>query len=426
MSINQISTKVCIIGASQAGLLTANILQNNGISCIVVEKISRSAIYARSRVGLLDSKTVDLLQDCGLSDRFFLEAIPQNKCEFRTPEQNFAIDYAKMCRGQVRYTYPQQKLLADSIERFEQTEGKILFDTEASAIVNDNRGAKVQCQQNGKIITIECDFIAGCDGFGGISRSYIPQTTPPHHQNFKYTWLAIDLEETSPTNSVVYALHSRGFAGYLPYDKNISRYYLQVADRDTVADWSNARIHAELQVRLAEDDAKPIEGEIIAKQIIKLEHFIPSKIQHLRLFLAGNSAHVTTPIAAKEMNLAIQDADVLGKSFVSYYHYQDNLPLKNYSKNRLLEVKKIQQFSESLLHMINLQDNRDLAGKSQQRVQQFKRSQLANSELYAFDFARKYVGYMERNRTSDRLSALNEAANVLKFDPNELPPLKVG
>ena len=427
MSTNHLKTKVCIIGAGPAGLLIANILHKHRIPCIVIEKYSEAKVYARSRAGLVDNQTVNILQKYGLSDRLLVEGVPHGKCEFRTLGKSFILDYASKCQGQTHYTYPQQELLKDLIRKFELTGGRILFNTQGINITNNDRGAKVECQQNGHKLTIDCDFIAGCDGFRGVSRASIPETVmQPCQKDFDYAWLAITAEAQPSTKHIIYSLHPRGFAGHMLRSETVSRYYLQIPVEDKITDWSNSRVWSELQLRLAKDGWKLTEGKITAKQILNLRSYTAHTMQHCRLFLAGDAAHVLTPAGGKGMNLAIQDADVLGNSFVSYYRYQDNLPLKKYSANRLPEIRKTQEFSESLLHMINTQEDSTPAGKSQQRVQQFKRSQLMNSEIYALDFARKYVGYIKSDRPVAKPLTSKKSTKVVKFNLSELPPLRVG
>ncbi|MGD1920630.1 MAG: FAD-dependent monooxygenase, partial [Pleurocapsa sp.] len=422
-----ISTKVCIGVASLAGLLIANILKKNRIPCIVIEQNSYSALSTRSLVGLVDNKTVNILREYGLSDRLFQEGIPQSKCEFRTPEQSFILDYARKCQGQVRYTYPQQELFVDLVKKFEHTGGEILFATQVVNITNNNHGAWLKCKQNNQTIAVNCDFIAGCDGFDGISRVSIPDTiTQPRIIKFNYAWLTITVEALSSSEHTIYGLHSNGFAGHILQQEDISRYYLQIPVEDTVADWSDDRNWSDLQLSMAKDDWIIKKGNIVTKKVLKLKRVTAQTMQHCRLFLAGDSAHMITSAEEKSMNLEIQDAKVLVQSFVSYYRYHDNAPLKNYSANRLPEIRQAQQFSESLLHMINIQDDHTSAGKSQQRVQKFKRSQLMNSEIYALDFARKYVGYVKSDRSTVKLTMPKKSANFVDFNPAELPPLKVG
>ena len=427
MSFSQISTKVCIIGASPAGLLIANILQKNRIPCVLIEKQSLSDVFARPTTDLIDYQTVSILDKYSLSDRLLKEGIPHSKCEFRTPEQSFTLDYSEKCQGQTHYSYPQPELLQDLIKRFEQAGGQILFETENIKISNSDRGGWIKCKQNSTTVTISCDFIAGCDGTNGVSRTYIPETvTKPHSKSFEYAWLAITAEASSSAKHIIYGLHPNGFAGQMLCNEEISSYYLQIPVGDTLADWSDRRIWSELQTRLTKDGWNLTEGKIIAKEVLKMNRSTAQVMQHCRLFLAGDAAHIMTPAGGKSISLAIQDAEVLGKSFVSYYRRHDNLPLKNYSANRLPAIRQTQQFSESLLHMINVRDSHTLAGKSQQRVQEFKRSQLMNSEIYALDFARKYVGYIKSDRSNIRAVKPERSTKIVEFNPAKLPPLKVG
>ena len=394
MPNKEITTKVCIIGAGFAGLVIANILQKYNIACVLIEKCSEAEIYNRHDLGLIDRQTVEILKKYGLSDRLIDRGILQDRCEFRTLEQSFILNYGQKCRHQAHYIYSQQSLTIDLIDKLYQNGGEIWFDTQATAMINDSQGAKVECKQKEETITINCDFVAGCDGVRGISRPSIPQTIIKlRYKDFNYSWLAITAEIAPSTEHIIYGIHPKGFAGYMPNDETTSRYYLQIPKGDTVAQWSDRIIWSELQLRLAQDDSTTIDGEIINKQVLRINSFITQTMQYRRLFLAGNSAHTMTPAGGKDINVAIQDADALGQALVSYCYYHHNLPLRNYSATRLSVVRKMQQFSTSLLQMINTQDNSTPEGKSIERVQKFKRSQLMNSDLYALDFSRKYVGY---------------------------------
>lgn len=396
MSTQELSTKVCIIGAGPAGLIIANILQKYGISCIVIEKYSQREIYARSRAGLVDYKTVSILQEHGLGDRLLKMGKPHGKCEFRTPEQSFVLDYSAMSGGQTHYTYPQHELIADLIHKFQESRGTILFETQGIVIDNERHGAKVICQHGEKNLTINADFIAGCDGFHGVSRSSIPESIiQPQTTNYNYAWLAITAEAPPSTEHIIYGMHPQGFAGHMLRTSTISRYYLQIPLTDTIADWSSDRIWAELQLRLAKDNWTLTEGKITDTQVLTMRSFATKTIQYKSLFLAGDAAHIMTPAGGKGMNLAIQDADVLGKSFVCYYRYQDNSALRNYSTTRLPIIEQTLKFSESLLHMINIPEENELAENNLLQLwQQFTLPELVSSESYAREFARKYVGYV--------------------------------
>ena len=237
MSTQKITTKVCIIGAGPAGLIIANILNKYHIPCIVIEKYSKSEIYARSRAGLIDYKTVAILQEHGLSDRMMKVGKPHHQCEFRTPEHSFILDYARMSGGQTHYTYPQQELLVDLIDKFQLSGGEILFNTQGINIENNRYGARIECQQGDRDLVIESDFIAGCDGFHGVSRASIPESAiEPHTKHYNYAWLAITAEAPPSTKHIIYGIHPRGFAGHMLRSETISRYYLQIPLEDTADD----------------------------------------------------------------------------------------------------------------------------------------------------------------------------------------------
>jgi len=417
IATQEINTKVCIIGAGPAGLVVGNILRKYGISCIVIEKYSQTEVYARSRAGLVDYKTVSILNEHGLSDRLLRQGKPHGKCEFRTPEQSVLLDYSHMTGGQTHYTYPQQELIADLIYKFQESGGQILFETQGITINNERHGAKVYCQQGERDIVINSDFIAGCDGFHGVSRSFMPESvTRPQITPYNYAWLAITAEAPPSTEHLIYGVHPRGFAGHMLRTATVSRYYLQIPLEDTAADWSSDRIWAELQLRLAKDNWTLTEGKIIDQQVLTMRSFVTQTMQHNSMFLAGDAAHIMTPAGGKGMNLAIQDADVLGKSFVCYYRHHDNLPLRNYSAIRLPEIRQTQEFSESLLHTINSQIGDNTSENNLlQLLQKFRLSQLMNSASYTQDFARKYVGYVPD---------LHTATPTAKEDHHSLPEVE--
>ncbi|MEM8832117.1 MAG: FAD-dependent monooxygenase [Cyanobacteria bacterium P01_G01_bin.19] len=427
MSIHQISTKVCIIGASPAGLLIANILQKHRIASVVIEERSPKEPYTGLGTDSIDYQGLTILKEYGLSDRLIKEGIPQSQCEFRTLDKSFVLDYGAKSQGQTHYAFPQAELLRDLAKKYRQAGGEILFNAEEIEIINSDRFAMVKCKQNGRRVNLECDFIAGCDGFDGVSRQAIPLTiAQPHNKDFDYTWLAITVAAKPAAKHAVYSMHPNGFAGCMLRDRTTSNYYLQVSPGDTVEDWSDSRIWSELNLRLAQEDEQLDKGEIVTKEISNMRHSTLQKMQYCRLFLAGSSAHVLTPAGGKGINLALQDGHALGKSLVGYYLYHDNLPLKHYSKNRLPIIRQTQQFCESFLHTINTLDSSTLVGKSQERVQRFKRLQLMSTGTYALDFSRKYVGYVESDRSIRKLPQPKKSADVLEFNPAQLPPLKVG
>ncbi|NEP83095.1 MAG: 4-hydroxybenzoate 3-monooxygenase [Okeania sp. SIO3B3] len=392
---NHFSTKVCIIGAGPAGLLLANILQQNKIPCIVVEKYSREEVLSRARAGLIDHKAVSILKQYGLADRLLREGKPHGKCEFRSPEYSFVLEYSKMCEGRTHYTYPQQELLVDMIQKFQEAGGEIRFSTKGLAIKN-SYPAQVSCYDEIKqsTIVIDCDFIAGCDGFHGIARKSIPEEAVDiYYKNYNFCWLAITAAAPPSTEHIIYAIHPYGFAGHMLRNEKISRYYLQISLDDSVDNWSDERVWSELHVRLAKDGWSLTEGKITDKQVVRMRSYVSSPIHYKHLFLAGDAAHILTPSGGKGMNLAIQDAEVLGKLMVNYYliSHNDSI-LEQYSAIRLPEIWQTQEFSHSLLHMVNRHEQNSENDRFIKQLQQSKISQLMNLKTFAADFSRKYVG----------------------------------
>ena len=401
MLTNHFSTEVCIIGAGPAGLLLANILQQNKIPCVIIEKYSCEEIYKRARAGLIDHKTVSILKEYKLADRLLREGKPHGRCEFRSPEYSFVLEYSKMCDGRTHYTYPQQELLFDLIQKFQASGGEIRFSTKGIDIHNDGYPAQVKCCDEVKqsTVIIDCNFIAGCDGFHGISRKSIPDSVVEiYSKHYEFAWLAITAAAPPSTEHIIYAIHPRGFAGHMLRNEKISRYYLQIPLNDIVDNWSDERVWSELHLRFTKEGWLLTEGEIVDKQVLRMRSYVSNPMQHKSLFLAGDAAHIFTPSGGKGMNLAIQDAEVLGKAMINYYSYeQDDSLLQKYSAIRLLSIWQTQEFSHSLLHMVNKHDNNSNNDCFMQQLQKSKISQLMSSETFKMDFAKKYVGYLDSN-----------------------------
>ena len=394
MPNNHFSTKVCIIGAGPAGLLLANILQQNKIPCIVVEKCSHEEIYRRARAGLIDHKAVSILKQYGLANRLLREGKPHGKCEFRSPEYSFVLEYSKMCEGRTHYTYPQQELLVDLIQKFQEADGEIRFRTKGFSIQN-GYPAQVTCYDEIKqsTIVIDCDFIAGCDGFHGIARKSIPEKAVDiYYKNYNFSWLAITAAAPPSTEHIIYAIHPYGFAGHMLRNEKISRYYLQISLDDSVDNWPDERVWSELHLRLAKDGWSLTEGKITDKQVLRMRSYVSNPMQYKQLFLAGDAAHIITPSGGKGMNLAIQDAEVLGKLMVNYYLGHNDSLLQRYSAIRLPSIWQTQEFSHSLLHMVNMHEQNSENDRFMKQLQKSKVYQLMSLKTFAVDFARKYVG----------------------------------
>ncbi|WP_051271192.1 4-hydroxybenzoate 3-monooxygenase [Shimazuella kribbensis] len=400
-NVKCIRTQVAIVGAGPAGLILALLLQKEGIDSIIVERQSRSHVETRARAGLIEHHIVEFLQHHGFSEGLDLNGIPHTTCEFRQNGRRYKIPYGDRVGGS-HYVYPQQFVVQDLIRLFISRGGKILFSHPAVKIegLEDNLPVVTCSYQDDDsrnlLLHIQADYLAGCDGFHGISRSSIPIThVKTITKQYGIGWLAILAEVPSSTEKLVYALHKSGFAGQMPRTSQITRFYLECPPSDLSSDWPDDRIWSELDKRLAvEGDNKLIHGPIIEKRVLNMRSFVMEPMQYKNLLLAGDAAHIITPVGAKGMNLAIADADVLSQGLIQYYRNQDKSLLKEYSNIRLPHIWKTQEFSDWMIRLIHHTADTD-ENKYQafsNRLRQARLERLQQSDTYAKLFAEDYVG----------------------------------
>ena len=390
-------TSVCILGSGPAGMVLGNILLKNGIDCIVLDKYNREEIYARGRAGVIESTTVDLLKKYDLADTLIEKAYTQTCCEFRYPDGSVTFDYGALSGGDVHYVYPQSDLNDDLIQQYLNAGGKLLFHHEAQHLVQTDNGVTVECydQDRDQKITIEADLVAGCDGYHGLARQSVPsQIADIYTKKYNYRWLAILAYAPPSAEYTLYGVHPDGFAAHMLRNSQISRYYLQIPLHETIEDWSDERIWAALRKRLAKSDWTLIEGEIFQKRIMALRNYVIEPMSYQRLLLAGDAAHIITPMGGKGLNLAVQDAGVLAETLVSYFLENHDLSyLKRYSQIRLPYIWRAQEFSYSLLNMVHLPEGEDSEDISfRRKLSESKLAQLTTSTTFARNFARNYVG----------------------------------
>ncbi|MDJ0659988.1 MAG: 4-hydroxybenzoate 3-monooxygenase [Crocosphaera sp.] len=392
-----LKTSVCILGSGPAGIVLGNILQQNGINCIVIDKYSRQEIYARGRAGLLECTTVDLLRKYGLVHTQIDHQPTHDRCEFRYPDYSIVLEYGQLSGGDVHYVYPQSDLNDDLIQQYLDQGGKLLFRHEGQQILQNEDGVVVDCydQESECLIKIEADFVAGCDGYHGIARPSIPEgAIHIYKKQYGYSWLAILAYAPPSTEHPIYALHPDGFAGHMLRNSEISRYYLQISPDEQVEDWPDERIWANLQKRLAKQDWTLTEGQIFEKRLMSLRNYVMEPLHYGRLFMAGDAAHIITPMGGKGLNLAVQDAGVLAETLASYYHNKEDISyLNRYSEIRLPYIWRAQEFSYTMFNMVHKPEGNDSNDvKFRQKLSQSKLAQLTTSATFARDFARNYVG----------------------------------
>jgi p-hydroxybenzoate 3-monooxygenase len=392
-----LKTTVCILGSGPAGMVLGNILLQNGIDCIVADKYNREEIYARGRAGLLESTTVELLEKHNLADTIFQNGYPHHCCEFRYPEYSIVFEYGKLSDRQVHYIYPQSDLNDDLIQKYLNAGGKLLFHHEGKKIdqTSDSIFVDLYNEISDEAITVHADFVVGCDGYHGICRQSIPNDSVDiYNKQHKYQWLAILAYAPPSTKHMIYAVHPDGFAGHMLRTDKISRYYLQIPLNDKVENWPDERVWDTLQRRLAKKDWTLIEGKIFEKRAMSLRSYVMEPLRYGRLLMAGDAAHIISPMGGKGLNLAVQDAGVLAETLINYYREGHPISyLDRYSNIRLPYIWRAQEFSYGMLNMVHKPESDDLDEiRFRHKLNQSKLTQLTTSSTFAKDFARNYVG----------------------------------
>jgi p-hydroxybenzoate 3-monooxygenase len=340
-------TQVGIIGAGPAGLFLAHLLQRAGIESVILEGRSRQYVEDRVRAGVLESGTVDVMRELGLDGRLKKESMTDEGLDIRFSGKLIHLDFRKLGSGKVVTIYGQQEVVKDLIAARLADNGKIVFEAEALAIDNvDTNKPSIRYRVNGKEETLECDFVAGCDGFHGISRPAIPaHLLTEFDKEYSFAWLGV-LSHSPPIKEMTYSNNERGFALCSRRSPKVSRHYLQVPIDENPDDWSDARFWDELHLRL-DDVAKEeiVEGEIFQKNVAPLRAFVASPMQHGRLYLAGDASHIVPPTGAKGLNLAVADVRVLSRAVIEFYRNGDTRRLERYSDVCLRRVWKTVRFS---------------------------------------------------------------------------------
>jgi p-hydroxybenzoate 3-monooxygenase len=386
-----VRTQVGIIGAGPAGLFLSLLLHRAGVESVVLEAHTRSYVEGRVRAGVLEQHTIDLMADLGVDDRLRREGMVERALDFRYSGKLIHLDFASLTGGRTATVYGQQEVVKDLINARLATGKPLLFEAEAVAVDGvDGERPVIRYQHNDAEATLECDFIAGCDGFHGVSRPAIPERAiTAYDRIYPFSWIGI-LSESPPIREMTYANHERGFALASRRSPKLARLYVQTKPGEGVEDWPDARIWDELHIRLGDRDRSEIkEGRVIQKGINNLRAFVADPMQFGRLFLAGDAAHIVPPAGAKGLNLAVADVRVLAHGLIEFFRTGSTDRLDRYSETCLLRVWKIVRFSNfltSLLHRFDTHTPFD------RRVQLSELDYLANSRAAQVTVAENYVG----------------------------------
>lgn len=394
-------TQVGIVGAGPAGLMLSHLLHRQGIDSVIVEARSRQYVEDRVRAGVLEQDTADLMVETGVGARLKREGLIHHGVMFRFAGRTHRFDFKELAGGRAIFVYPQNKVVADLFDARAEAGGRVITEAE-NVSVHDFASsgaaakAKIRFRAGGEgrkeTQEIECDFIAGCDGFHGVCRPSIPDgALTVYDRVYPFGWLGILAEAPPSSEELIYAYHERGFALLSMRTPQISRLYLQCKPDEDIHEWPDERIWQELNLRLASSDPKwkLTEGKVLQKGVTGMRSFVVEPMQYGKLFLAGDAAHIVPPTGAKGLNLAVSDVRVLADGFAEFYRSGRKSLLDNYSQKCLRRVWKVQRFSWWMTSMLHLFDTDNAFD---QRRQLAELDYVTSSRVAQQSLAENYVG----------------------------------
>ena len=377
-------TQVGIVGAGPAGLTLGRLLENAGIETVILEARSREYCEARIRAGVLEQGTVDLLRGAGVGERMDREGIVHHGISLQFDGERHRIPLSELAGGRTIVIYGQTEVVKDLIEARVASGLPLLFETPAET--TDPESGLIRYAGG----ELECDVIAGCDGFHGVSRPSIPAgTLREFSREYDYGWLGILADVEPSIDELVYAHHVDGFALLSLRSPTRSRYYLQCRPDENLEEWPDERIWSELQRRTAVDGWELQEGPVLEKGVTGMRSYVCEPLRHARLFLAGDAAHIVPPTGAKGLNLAIHDVRLLAEALVSFYESGDEALLDAYSDACLRRVWRCEHFSWWMTTMLHRPPDGDAFDLQLQRAQL---RYATSSRAQATALAENYVG----------------------------------
>jgi p-hydroxybenzoate 3-monooxygenase len=392
VTTNQARAQVAIIGAGPAGMFLAHLLHRDGIDVVVIERRDRAHVEGRVRAGVLEQVTVDLMHRLGLATRLEREGLVHGGINLSVDGRLIHIDMAALTGGSTVTVYGQQEVMRDLFDAAE-TRGLSIVWNASDVVLNDLEGARpsVTWTGDGRQQRLDCDFIVGCDGYHGVSRGAVPaDVLKTFERVYPFGWLGILADVPPADHELIYANHERGFALASMRSATRSRYYVQCALDDDIADWSDDRFWNELCLRLGpEFGAKVTRGPSFEKSIAPLRSFVTEPMRWGRLFLAGDAAHIVPPTGAKGMNLAVSDVTMLAEALVEKYADRSDAGIDGYSARALARVWKAERFSwwfASVTHRSPTMDGFD------RRIQIAELDYIRGSEAAQRSLAENYVG----------------------------------
>ena len=390
--MQHIRTHVGIVGAGPAGLMLGHLLHLEGIDSVIVENRSQEYVIERVRAGVLEQGTVDLLKAVGLGERLGRDGLRHAGIYIAFNGDRHYIDMADLTGGRAITVYGQNEVVKDLIAARLASDRPLRFEAVDVRLHDlDRPQPRITFGRDDDSCEITCDFVAGCDGFHGISRPAIPQRQlQVYDREYPFAWLGILADAVPSSDVLVYSLHERGFALFSMRSPTVTRLYLQCAPDEDLANWSDDRIWSELKTRLRTTDGwEPTEGPITQKAVTPMRSFVAEPMRYERLFLAGDAAHIVPPTGAKGLNLAVADVWRLAQALGTFYASGSEAALGVYSSRGVRRTWRAQRFSWWMTSMLHRSDSDNPFDHKRQLAEL---EYLVSSRAATTSLAESYVG----------------------------------
>ncbi len=390
-SMEIVKTKVAIIGSGPAGLLLGQLLYKAGIEHVIIEQRSADYVSSRIRAGILEQVSVDLLTEAGVDQNLKAHGLPHSGIEILTQGQKHRVDLAALTGGKQVTVYGQTEVTKDLMHAREQAGLSSYYEAQNVQVDDFYTQPKVTFEYQNQPYQIECDFIAGCDGFHGVCRASVPEDKIKTFEKvYPFGWLGVLADVPPVADELIYVQSERGFALCSMRSETRSRYYLQVPLTDHVDNWSDEQFWEELKNRLdPESREKLVTGPSIEKSIAPLRSFVTEPMRFGKLFLAGDAAHIVPPTGAKGLNLAASDIAYLSSALIQYYVDGSEQGIDEYSEKCLQRVWKAERFSWWMTHLLH---RFETESEFDHKIKQAELSYILSSDAGQTTLAENYVG----------------------------------